>query len=83
MNSKLELAGVLLLKFDSRTKFGQVVYEKLSSDPSMKLFKTFIRQDIALMEATAFQQHIFEYASDSRGSSDFMSLCNEIQERYE
>jgi chromosome partitioning protein len=78
MNSKLELSGVLLLKFDIRTKFGQVVYEKLSNDSKINLFKTFIRQDISLMEATAFQQNIFEYAPDSRGASDFSSLANEI-----
>ncbi len=78
MNSNLELAGVLLLKFDVRTKFGQVVYEKLSNDSKINLFKTFIRQDISLMEATAFQQNIFEYAPDSRGASDFSNLANEI-----
>ncbi len=81
MNTKLELGGVLLLKFDSRTKFGQVVFERLSNDESMRIFSTFIRQDIALMEATAFGQDIFAYSPDSRGANDFDNLCNEILTR--
>ena len=81
MNPKLDLGGILLNKFDIRTKFGQMVYSKLLSNPNVKLYKTQIRQDVSLMECTAFAQSIFEYAPESRGAKDFESLCIEILEQ--
>lgn len=81
MNPKLELGGILLNKFDIRTKFGQMVHSKLLSNTSIKLYKTQIRQDVSLMECTAFAQSILEYAPESRGAKDFENLCNEILEQ--
>lgn len=81
MNPKLELGGILLNKFDVRTKFGQMVHSKLLSNTNIKLYKTQIRQDVSLMECTAFAQSIFEYAPESRGAKDFESLCGEIMEQ--
>lgn len=78
MNPKLCLGGVLLNKFDIRTKFGQMVHNKLLSNPNIHLYQTQIRQDVSLMECTAFAQSIFEYAPESRGAKDFESLCEEI-----
>lgn len=82
MNTNLELAGTLLIKFDTRTKFGQAIHQKLSANPQLRLFTTVIRQDVALMECTAFQQNIFDYDPLSRGSEDFQSLSKEILEKY-
>jgi chromosome partitioning protein len=81
MNPTIELGGILLNKFDVRTKFGQMVFSKLAENPSLKLYKTQIRQDVSLMECTAFAQDIFEYAPDSRGAKDFESLCAEVLEQ--
>lgn len=78
MNPKIELGGILLNKFDVRTKFGQMVHSKLLSDPNVKLYKTQIRQDVSLMECTAFAQSVFEYAPESRGAKDFENLCEEV-----
>jgi chromosome partitioning protein len=78
MNPQIELGGILLNKFDIRTKFGQMVYSKLVENHNLKLYKTQIRQDVSLMECTAFAQDIFEYAPESRGAKDFERLCEEV-----
>ncbi len=84
LNPTLELAGILFVKLASRTKFSQAVITNLSANSvlSGKLFNTFIRQDIALMECGAFQQSVFEYAPKGRGAVDYMELANEILRKY-
>lgn len=84
MNPKLKLAGILLIRFSHRTKFSQVVVNTLNSNEQLedKLFDTYIRQDISLMESTAFGQDILEYSPKSRGAEDYINLANEIIEKY-
>lgn len=84
MNSSLELAGILLTQFADRTKFGRAVVRSIEQSPHLqgKLFETYIRQDIALMESAAFQQSIFDYAPKSRGAEDYRKFTNEIIARY-
>ncbi|MHC1704553.1 MAG: ParA family protein [Tenuifilaceae bacterium] len=85
MNPSLKLAGILFVKLVPRTKFSQAVITNLSNNEHFKnkIFNTFIRQDIALMESGAFKQSVFEYAPKSRGSEDYMDFANEIIKRYE
>jgi chromosome partitioning protein len=78
LNPELELAGILLSKFDLRTKFAQLVYQKLAVNEDIKVFKTFIRQDVNLMECAAYGENIFTYAPDSRGAADYLTLCEEV-----
>lgn len=80
MNTGLKLAGILLIKFQPRTKFGQAVVNSLSNNNNLKnkLFNSYIRQDISLMEAPAFGQSIFEYAPNSRGAHDYMNVAKEF-----
>ncbi len=78
MNPNIQLGGILLNKFDMRTKFSQMIFAKLSENSDIKLYKANIRQDVSLMECTAFAQSIFEYAPESRGASDYMALCEEV-----
>jgi len=78
LNPDLELAGVLLSRFDMRTKFAQMVHAKLVTNQNIKLLTSFIRQDVSLMECAAFGQNIFTYAPESRGASDYKNLCKEI-----
>ncbi len=78
LNPDLELAGILLSKFDHRTKFAQMVYAKLQQNTNLKLLKSHIRQDVTLMECAAFGKNIFAYAPESRGAKDFDALCQEI-----
>ncbi len=78
LNPSLQLAGILMNKFDLRTKFGQTVHSKLIGNNSLRLFQQSIRQDVSLMECTAFGQSIFDYAPKSRGAKDFELVCTEF-----
>jgi chromosome partitioning protein len=80
MNPRIRMAGILMNRFDLRTKFGQMVHTKLGGSDSVRILTTAIRQDVSLMECTAFGQNIFEYAPLSRGAQDFERLGDEIIE---
>ena len=78
MNPQIKLGGILMNKYDMRTKFSQMIYAKLSENSDIKLYKSNIRQDVSLMECTAFSESIFDYAPESRGATDFKALCEEV-----
>jgi chromosome partitioning protein len=84
MNPTLELGGILFVKLSPRTKFSQAVIQSLSDNQNFtgKLFNTYIRQDISLMESGAFKQTIFDYAPKSRGAEDYTDLAKEIMKNY-
>ena len=85
MNQRIEMAGILFVKFSSRTKFSKAVLKSLLSNDRYKhkVFETKIRTDISLMESTAFGQNIFSYAPRSRGAEDYLNLANEFIENYD
>ncbi|MDA3893615.1 MAG: ParA family protein [Salinivirgaceae bacterium] len=80
MNTHLELAGILFVKYQPRTKFGQAVVSNIAQHSILKnkLFNSYIRQDIALIEAPAFGQSIFEYSPKGRGAFDYMNFAKEL-----
>ncbi|RLD68732.1 MAG: ParA family protein [Bacteroidetes bacterium] len=84
MNPKLELAGILLAKFAPRTKFAKAVISNIVANDRLKnkLFNSYIRQDISLMESPAFAQTVFEYAPKSNGSRDYRNFANEFLKKY-
>lgn len=84
MNPDLDLAGILFVKLDPRTKFSQAVIHSLSENQNFKgkLFNTYIRQDISLMESGAFKQSVYDYAPKSRGADDYNDLAKEILKIY-
>lgn len=84
MNPTLELEGILFVKLSPRTKFSQAVISQLSGDENFtgRLFNTFIRQDINLMESGAFHQTVFDYAPKSHGAEDYKDLANEILKKH-
>ena len=80
-NSALTVAGILLVKFKPR----QTLAADLRSDidqqaQSMgtKVFDTFIHEGIAIEQAQAMRQSIFEYAPTSRPASDYKALYEEL-----
>lgn len=84
MNPKIEMAGILFIKFSYRTKFSKAVLKSLSSNARFKhkVFETKIRTDISLMESTAFGESVFTYAPKSNGAEDYLSLANEFIKKY-
>lgn len=84
MNPALELAGIVFVRQSQRTRFSQAVVSNIASNEMLKnkIFKSTIRQDISLMECSAFGKTIFEYLPDGRGALDYLDLAKEIINKY-
>lgn len=83
LNKNLEICGVVATMYDSRRILNRDVVETIHKYFGEKVFKTYIRDNIALAEAPAQRKDIFEYQPKSVGAKDYLNLCNEILERVE
>ena len=83
INEKLEIKGLFITQYDSRTNIGQTVIEAIEKNMPGKLLKTRIRNNISLVEAPASASHIFEYDKNSNGSKNYLELAKEILSREE
>jgi chromosome partitioning protein len=78
LNHELIITGIIGTLFDSRKKLNKEVVEKIQEYFDGKLFKTLIRDNVALAEAPSFGRDIFEYKQNSHGAKDYINLCKEI-----
>ncbi len=83
LNKKLEICGVIATMYDNRKVLNREVVETIKKYFKTKVFKTYIRDNVALAEAPASRKDIFEYNARSNGAKDYLSLCKEIVERIE
>lgn len=81
LNRNLKLGGVLITHYDSRRVLNREVAVTISNHFKENLFKTYIRDNIALAEAPAQNLDIFRYNLKSYGASDYFSVCKEIIKR--
>jgi len=77
-NPSLKIGGIIATIFTQRKKLHQEVLEEIKKYFGDKVFKTTIRDNIALAEAPSYGKTIFEYQKNSYGAEDYMSLCKEI-----
>ena len=83
-NSSLEIKGILLTRYSSRAILSRDIsdiMEKTAKQLNTKLFKTAIRETIAVKEAQANQQDIFSYAPKNNAALDYTAFINELLER--
>lgn len=78
LNRKLELGGVFLTQYDSRKILNREVAQTVADFFKDKVFKTKIRDNVALAEAPSLGKDIFNYSKKSNGAKDYMSLSKEI-----
>ncbi len=65
-------------QFDRRKTLNRSVREFVNDSFHEKVFKTVIRDNVALAEAPINGKTIFEYNPKSNGASDYMSLAKEV-----
>lgn len=81
-NPELIINGVIITMYDNRKRLNKDVVEVLSKNFKDKVFKTYIRNNIALAEAPGSGGlDIYDYAPGSNGAKDYNSLVDEIIER--
>ncbi len=77
-NPSLEILGLVITMFDSRTNLAQQVQEEVRRVFGDKVFRSIIYRSIKLSEATSFGQPIIFYDFRSRGAENYISLCQEV-----
>lgn len=83
LNRQLEIGGVIATMYDSRKVLNRDVVDTLKKYFGDILFDTLIRDNVALAEAPAQRQDIFEYNRTSSGAEDYLALSKEIIDRAE
>lgn len=80
-NPNLRVLGIVLTRYNNRAILNREVAESMDEAAQMmgtKLYKTSIRECIALREAQASQTDIFSYAPRSNASADYIALLREM-----
>ena len=80
-NPGLEMIGVLITMHDRRTSLGRDIQTQINKVFGNKVFKTVISKNVRLEESPAYRESIFSFAPDSKGASDYYSLCEEVIDR--
>ena len=83
-NKGLTISGVLVTRYSSRTVLARDLKESLESKCAalgVHVFKTPIREGVAVKEAHTLQESLFEYAPCSNPAQDYMQLMAELKER--
>lgn len=81
LNPSLEITGIIITQFDKRKVLNRYVLETLESHFGGKVFKSRIRNNIALAEAPNEGCDIFSYEPGSNGAFDYKHLVTEIFKR--
>lgn len=81
---ELPVAGILLTKYNSRTKVSKLLEKSLNSAAALldtELFKNRIRQAVVLQECQIAKEDLFSYAANAKVTEDYRGFINEFLER--
>lgn len=78
---KIRLGGFLLTKFSARSRLAKDLYkllEDLAVKNGTKVYEKPIRESVAMREAQAIRESIFDYAPKATGTLDYRSFVAEV-----
>lgn len=78
LNPKLELLGVVVTMYDSRTSLSEQVHTELKKHFGNKLFKTVIPRNVKLAEAPSHGRAVSEHDKWSKGARAYKALAKEV-----
>lgn len=78
LNPQLEIEGILLTLYDSRTSLGNQVVEEVRTHFKSISFKTIIPRNVKLSEAPSFGLPVIIHDAESKGSIAYLNLAHEI-----
>lgn len=81
LNTDLDIEGVVLTMYDSRTRLSNQVAEEVKRYFDNRVFETVISRNIRLAEAPSFGKPALLYDSVSIGSKNYLALAKEIVRR--
>lgn len=77
-NPHLSVLGMVITMYDGRTNLAQQVQDEMRRVFGAQVFKTVIYRSVKLTEATSFGKPIIYYDLRSRGSENYIALCEEV-----
>jgi chromosome partitioning protein len=83
VNSRLELLGVVMTMYDSRTKLSQQVVSEVREHFGERVFETMIPRSTRLAEAPSFGKPIIHYDKFSSGAAAYELLAQEFLARLD
>jgi len=83
VNARLELVGVVMTMFDSRTKLSNQVVSEVRDHFGEKIFETMIPRSTRLAEAPSFGKPIIYYDHACSAAAAYELLAQEFLERLE
>jgi chromosome partitioning protein len=81
LNKGLQFGGVFITQYDGRKILNRDVLTTIETHFKNDIFKTKIRDNVALAEAPTQGVDIFSYSPKSYGAEDYASLCEELINR--
>lgn len=78
LNPKLEIEGILLTLYDSRTSLGNQVVEEVRTHFKNIAFNTIIPRNVKLSESPSFGLPVIVHDAESKGAISYLNLAHEI-----
>lgn len=81
LNRDLEIEGVLMTMYDSRTRLSNQVAQEVKRYFNDRVFDTVVARNIRLAEAPSFGKPVLMYDSVSTGAKNYLALAKEVIKR--
>jgi chromosome partitioning protein len=81
-NEHVEIGGILMTMFDSRTKLSAQVVAEVRAHFGERVYATVIPRTVRLSEAPSFGKSILEYDSKGTGAQAYRALGREFLKRH-
>ncbi|MCK6618144.1 MAG: AAA family ATPase [Cyclobacteriaceae bacterium] len=81
LNPKLEIEGILLTLYDSRTSLGNQVVEEVRTHFKKMTFNTIIPRNVKLSESPSFGIPVIVHDAESKGAISYLNLAHEILDK--
>lgn len=81
LNPRLEIEGILLTLYDSRTSLGNQVVEEVRTHFKSIAFNTIIPRNVKLSESPSFGLPAIIHDADSKGAMSYLNLAREILDK--
>ena len=83
VNSTLDVGGIVMTMYDSRTNLSKQVVDEVRQHLGDKIFETLIPRTVRLSEAPSFGKPIFAYDPHGPGATAYRALGQEVAERFD
>lgn len=81
LNTSLEIEGFLITMFDNRLRSANQVYAEVKKHFDTLVFNTVIYRNVRLSEAPSYGKPIAMFDPESRGTTNYYELANELINR--